>query len=147
MDPALGRVFTVAAGPDIHHLVTFRDGPEAEDKRGWTAAKLDKWIRVHGTKFVPDVLVRRTFSNTEALSLEVKLAKTAAFSQAIAAAVGQCFAYRTRYPRAILFVGVARGVVNTRVDGFPLDSPERSFRETLRNNGISLVFREVSLRP
>ena len=129
----------------LEHHVTFRNGPTTADHRAWKEAQPDKWVCVHGVQFVPDVLVRRTLQPvTDVLPIEVKLVTSPNASQALATAIGQCFAYRTRYPQAILFIGVQPGVLQAgtglRLSG---DDSERCLHETLTQNGISLIMREV----
>src|SRR4051812_47818797 len=52
--------YPIDSAATVHHHVTFRQGRELEDRKAWTAAKPDKWITVHGLRFVPDILIRRT---------------------------------------------------------------------------------------
>ena len=88
----------------IYHHVVARQGDDPEDRRAWTDALPDKWIRVYGVTFVPDILIRPTLNPvTKVLPIEIKFVRKPAASQAVATAIGQAFAYRTRYPRSIVF--------------------------------------------
>src|SRR4051812_37418049 len=44
----------------IQDHVPYHQGAEPGDGAAWKAARPDKWITMHGVRFVPDVLVRRT---------------------------------------------------------------------------------------
>ena len=133
----------------IYHHVVARQGDDPEDRRAWTDALPDKWIRVYGVTFVPDILIRPTLNPvTEVLPIEIKFVRKPAASQAVATAIGQAFAYRTRYPRSIVFVGVQRGLMKgtSGITNLSAQSgDEATLRRTLEENGIRLIFREVGI--
>ena len=126
----------------IHHHVTARQGDDPEDHRAWKAAMCDKWILVHGVRFVPDILIRPTLNPvTEVLPIEIKLVQKPSASQAVATAIGQCFAYSTRYPRSIVFVGVQRGQKKGKFGLTNLSAQsgdEATLRCKLDENGVCL---------
>ena len=145
----LRRLFSehlpIDSDKQVEHHVTFRDGATTTDRKAWKEARPEKWVYVHGVKFVPDVLVRRTLNPvTDVLPIEVKYVTSPNASQALATGIGQCFAYRTRYPQAILFIGVQRSVMQAG-NGLhqPRDDSERYLQEKLTQNDISLIMREV----
>jgi hypothetical protein len=146
---ALRSLFLASYIPSasVHHHVVFRQGVDIEDQEAWTAAKPDKWIMLHGLRFVPDVLIRRTLLPTmDVLPVEIKLVTNLACSQAIATAIGQCFAYSIKHPHSILFVGIQRGLLRGRyglVNVLGQAGDEAVLLRRLADNGINLVFREV----
>ena len=132
----------------IHHHVIARQGQESEDHLAWKAAVRDKWILLHGVRFVPDVLIRPTLSPvTEVLPIEVKfIQKASSASQCVATAIGQGLAYTVRYPRSIVFVGVQRGLTKGRfalanLSGVAGD--EAKLRTSLDEKGVHFILREV----
>ena len=144
------KSYPVSSSSSIHQHVVYRDGDEKEDKLAWNASIPDKWIGVHGLRFVPDVLIRRTLNQPkDVLPIEIKLVKKLACSQAIATAIGQCVAYVGKYPRSILFVGVQRGLVKKGKFGLTdllgKSGDEANLRCRLEKIGICLIFREVGV--
>ncbi len=127
-----------------------RQGDEPEDHAAWKAAVLDKWILLHGVRFVPDVLIRPTLNPvTEVLPIEVKFVqKTSSASQCIAMAIGQGLAYTVRYPHSIVFVGVQRGLTKGKFGLANLSAgagDEAKLRRSLEEKGVHLILREVGI--
>ena len=99
-------------------------------------------------RFVPDVLIRPTLDPvTEVLPIEIKFVQEASSaSQCVATAIGQGFAYTVRYPRAIVFIGLQRGLTKGKYGLADLSGradDERKLRRSLEENGVHLIMREV----
>lgn len=133
---------------EVHRHVVYREGDTLEDRKAWKAAQPEKWIRLHGLNFVPDVLIRPNLDPvSDVLPIEVKLVTRLACSQDVATAIGQAVAYSVRYPRSLVFIGVQHGVAD---EDHPLtnetshSSGEGVLRDKLRDLGITLILRRVS---
>lgn len=134
--------------PDDPSHVVAREGLSEADRRSWKEAVADKWIDVHGVRFVPDVLIRHRVGDTLlVLPIEVKfIRKSAGASQAMATAIGQAVAYVTRYPEAIVFIGVQRGLGKGRRAKRRLieeGDVERKLKALLGQQNIHIIIREV----
>ena len=140
--------YQVASPAGIYAHVVYRKGSDPEDRAAWTSARDHKWTVLHGARFVPDILVRDLGSKDNVLPIEVKLIKSLACSQDIATAIGQGLAYAVRYGRAIILVGVTRGLTKGRygLDNLsPIGTLDEALHRRLENNGIRLIFREVGM--
>ncbi len=137
----------LANSAELHHHVVYRKGDAEEDKKAWNSVRPQKWIQVHGVRFVPDILIRRTVDiSTDILPIEVKFVKKTASTQAIATAIGQSLIYSVRYPQSIVFVGLKRSIKWGRHKlNLSSQTNEEMLHRKLDQNGISFILREVGL--
>jgi len=129
----------------ISHHVVYRQGDTPQDKEAWNRSQSDKWIRFHGVRFVPDILIRRQLNNVEdILPVEVKFIKKSGAAQGVATAIGQAMIYGMRYPRTIVFIGIDGGVRSAK---YNLEETagveEKQFNERLEQRGIHFILRKI----
>lgn len=131
----------------LYHHVVYRQGDVDQDRQAWKSVRSDKWILVHGVRYVPDILVRRTLdTSTNILPIEIKYVKKTASTQAIATAIGQSLVYSVIYPKSIVFVGVKQSIKWGRYKlNLSAQANEETLHRKLEQNGISLILREVGI--
>ncbi len=132
----------------LYDYVTFRKGPTEQDRKAYRKAKENRWVFFHDVFYAPDILIRDLNSNSNILPIEVKLIKgeKQSPSQSIATALGQALIYTTKYPHAIVFIGVLRssqwGRYKFRIDPNEI---EDNFYNQIRNMNVKVLVREVGL--
>jgi hypothetical protein len=131
----------------LHYHVVYRNGDVEEDRQAWNSVRSEKWIQMHGVRYVPDILVRRRLdTSTDILPIEVKYIKKTASTQALATALGQSLVYSVRYPQSIAFVGVKRSIEWGRYRlNLSTQANEAALHKKLEQNGICLILREVGM--
>lgn len=132
----------------IHDHVLYRNGREAEDRRAWHDALPRKYVVLHGLRFVPDVLIQRSFTEgcRDVLPVDIKLLTKPSCSQPLATAIGQSLIYSLHHSRAILFVAVNRGVMGRRrgiSDDLGRSGVFGLLKQRLQSTEVCLILREV----
>ena len=52
--------YNIANSTELHYHVVYRKGDTDQDRQAWNSVRSNKWILIHGVRFVPDILIRRS---------------------------------------------------------------------------------------
>ena len=130
----------------LPYHVLYRQGDTQTDKLAWTQSKLDKWISFHGVRFVPDILIRRRLDDPDDIyPIEIKLIKKPGAGQSVATSIGQALIYSSRYPEALVFIGIKRSIKCGRYKLRSVISGEDELLyQRLSENNVRLIMKEVN---